>query len=76
MRLDVALHDEDAVEDARDVGVENRRPLAEGEAADRAGGVGADALEREQRLLVAGSAPPYRSTDSRAMACSRRGRML
>ena len=50
--LRIALADEHAEQHARDVGVENRRALAEREAADRAGGVGADALERQQRLLV------------------------
>ena len=44
--------DEHAEQHARDVGVENRRALAEREAADRAGGVGADAFERQQRLFV------------------------
>ena len=50
--LRIALADEHAEQHARDVGVENGGALAEREAADRAGRVGADALEREQRLLV------------------------
>ncbi len=66
--LEVAVADENAKQHARDIGVENRGPLAEREASDRAGGVGADALERQQ--------PPYRSTASRAMLCSRFGLML
>src|SRR5262245_35868509 len=37
---------------ARDVGVENRRTLAKGEAPDRPGRVRADALERQQRLVI------------------------
>ena len=50
--LSVAAADEDAKEHARDVGVEDGGALAEGEAEDGAGGVGANALEREQRLFV------------------------
>src|SRR5437016_4546220 len=52
MALGIAGADEDAEENARDVGVENRGALAKRKAPDRAGGVRADALEREQRLLV------------------------
>ena len=52
--LGIAPADEHAVEHAGDVGVEDRRPLAEGEAQDRAGGVFADALERQQRLAIGG----------------------
>ena len=48
----IALAHEDAEEHARDVGIENRGTLAERKAADRAGRVCADALEREQRFLV------------------------
>ena len=69
--------DEHPEQHARDVGVEDRGALAEREAADRAGGVGADALERQQRLLVgrqlaAVPARPPRARSS-AAAC---GRML
>ena len=52
VRACVAASDEHAKEDARDVGVEYRGALAEREAADRARGVLADALEREQRVFV------------------------
>ena len=41
----IALANEDAVEHAGDVGIENRFALAESKAADRTGGVFADALE-------------------------------
>src|SRR5260221_8679634 len=44
--------DEEAEEAARDVGVEIRRPLAEGEAHDGARRVLADPLERPERRLV------------------------
>src|SRR5215470_12543231 len=50
--LEVAVADEDAEQDARNVGVENRGALAKREAADRAGCIRADALERQQRLFV------------------------
>ena len=50
----VTVADEYAVEDARDVGVENRRPLSEGEAANRAGGVLANPLEGKQRFGFGG----------------------
>src|SRR5260221_5291632 len=52
VRLRRAAADEDAEEDARDVGVENRRPLAESEAHDGARRVLADPLERPERRLV------------------------
>ena len=52
--LRIAVGDEDAKEHARDVGVEDRRALAERKAADRAGRVGADALEGEKRFFVGG----------------------
>ena len=45
VRLHVALDDEDPVEDPSHVGIEDRGALAEGEAANCPGGVGADALE-------------------------------
>src|SRR5262245_49029078 len=48
----VALADEAAGQDARDVGVENGGSLAECEAHDGSGGVRADALERSQRLFI------------------------
>ena len=51
--LRIALADEDAIQHARHVGVENGLALAEREAANRAGGVLADALERQQRLAIA-----------------------
>ena len=77
--LGIALADEHAEQHARDVGVENGRALAEREAADRAGRVGADALERQQRLLVGRQlavvvAPPPRARSSAAAwagCCSR-----
>src|SRR5215831_20746799 len=50
--LEVAVADEDAEQNPRDVGVENRGALAKREAADRTGCIRADALERQQRLLV------------------------
>ena len=48
----IAAADEHPEEHARDVGVDDRGALAEREAHDRAGGVGADALEATQRRLV------------------------
>ena len=48
----IAGADEHPEQHPRDVGVEDRRALAERETHDRAGGVGADALERQQRRLV------------------------
>jgi hypothetical protein len=41
------------MQDAGNVGIQDRRALSEGEAADRSRGVRADALERQQRLLIA-----------------------
>ena len=54
MRLRIAAPDEDAKEDARDVGVEDRGAFAEREAADRAGGVLADAFEGQERVAIGG----------------------
>ena len=75
----IALADEDAEQHARDVGVEDRGALAEREAADRAGGVFADALERQQRLVVArqlaaviARPPAARSTAAAAGGCCSR----
>src|SRR5688500_5801961 len=52
MRLEVAAADEDPEEDAGDVGVEDCSALTERKTPDRPRGVGADAFERQQRLLV------------------------
>ena len=52
VRLHVAASDEDAEQDARHVGVENRGTLAEREASDRACRVLADPFEGEERLGI------------------------
>ena len=65
--LGIAGADEHAKQHPRDVGVENGGAFAEREAADRAGRVRADTLERQQRCLIAGSRPPYLPPASRAM---------
>ena len=77
--LRIALADEDPEQHAGDVGVEDRGALAEREAADRAGGVFADALERQQRfaiarqLAVVTSRPPAaRSTAGASGGCCSR----
>ena len=46
------MRDEDSKQHACDVRVENRGALPKRKAADGAGGVGADALEREQRRFI------------------------
>jgi hypothetical protein len=61
----------------RDVGVEDGGAFAKREAPDGADGVASQSLESEQRLSSSlGSRPSCLLTDSRAIVCSRRGRML
>src|SRR5206468_5108766 len=55
--LGIARADEHAKQHARDVRVEDRRALAKREAPDGPGGVFADSLERQQRLLVGRQLP-------------------
>src|SRR5512134_2514894 len=57
VRLRIAVADEDAEQHPRDVGVEYGGTLSEREAEDGARGVRADALERQERLLVRGESP-------------------
>ena len=50
----VAMPDEDTKEEACNVGVDDRRPLAERKALDGPDGVLADSLERSQGLGIRG----------------------
>jgi hypothetical protein len=54
VRSRITVADKDAEQYACHVGVDNRGALAERKTADRAGGVGADPLKRQQRLFVGG----------------------
>ena len=54
VRFGIAPADEDAEQDTRDVGVEDRRALTEGETEHRACRVRANPLERQQGFMVAG----------------------
>jgi hypothetical protein len=52
VRFRHSLSDEHAKQHSRHIGVQDRGALAKGEAANRAGGIGADAFEGQQRGLV------------------------